>query len=380
MQIEDKVMGRVSNALIRTGKWSEGYGATGGNRRPGAAPAALPARPIRFPVRPRRHGDQQPEQTADHVECPAPAAAVPTTSPQTVGTDLTPGAAFTPGINTHNDTPQNHRSVFVGSQHQAPVAIPYDYKALRLSGPRVDPRITVLTGRDHEAIDRCQALAVRLFNLASKRGLRTILVTSAFEGEGKTTVASNLAVLMARSSDRRVLLIDGDGRRPSVAAAFGIVPRQGWSALLAGTADPGQAVFRLDPCGLYICADSRRISQGVGPGGRPPKQDEFSQAGLGAGAADALASSRPEDVIRELEQSFQLIVIDSPPILQFAEAQRLAAIADGTVLVVSASRTNHQAVADALKLVPKDRRIGIVLNQSDEQAEPSYYKSKRGGA
>jgi Mrp family chromosome partitioning ATPase len=96
-------------------------------------------------------------------------------------------------------------------------------------------------------------------------------------------------------------------------------------------------------------------------------QSECQQVRQGAfdNLADLMASRRPEELLAELKHQFDLIVIDCPSITDCAEVQRLALIADGTIFVVRAGYTHHRAVTDALKLVPREKRLGIVLNDSD---------------
>jgi Mrp family chromosome partitioning ATPase len=80
-----------------------------------------------------------------------------------------------------------------------------------------------------------------------------------------------------------------------------------------------------------------------------------------------------------LKRHFYVVIIDSPAIAEFADAQRLAVLADTTMLVVQAGRTSNAAVSDALKLIPKERRLGIVLNDSSIDEELAIHRqSKRG--
>ncbi|HEY6331005.1 MAG TPA: CpsD/CapB family tyrosine-protein kinase [Blastocatellia bacterium] len=250
---------------------------------------------------------------------------------------------------------------------------------ITLSPSRVNPAVVVLSGNDFAADEKYQTLAVRLFNLASKKALSTILVTSALEGEGKTTVAANLALVMARTSDRRVLLVDADTKRPSVASTFGIGdPVKGWAELIDGNCEPADAIHRIEPGGLYICADSppRGDINACSPDGQTTAASVKSGTLAPLPGTGMLASARPEMLLEALEKEFGFIIIDTPPILGFAEAQRLAAVADGTVVVVGAGRTNHGMVSDALKLIPKDRRLGIVLNQAAAEEESTYYGTR----
>jgi Mrp family chromosome partitioning ATPase len=405
-------MGRVTNALVKAGRWADRDG-NAGSAKWTVLDGGLPAGPVSDPL---SDGDER----GACAQNPFPAAAAtppPIRFPSRLTRNadlaaLSEDARWAPELTdeTSESAQANDHGVvdIYPSRHEpynlagpkanpaakAPAPQPYQEhrawptalitdrcKTISLSRGRLAPALTVLAGNDPFANEKYESLAVRLFNLASKRGLKTILVTSALEGEGKTTVASNLAVAMARSSDRRVLLIDGDSKRPSVAKTFGIAPVKGWRELVSGECDAADAIFRLKPGGLYVCADDI-LSLSRGTAENRNKQGVLKGPGVVSGQprtgpSGMLNSARPESLIEELKRHFGLIIIDTPPILGFADAQRLAAIADGAILVVSAGRTNHSAVADALKLIPKDRRLGIVLNQSNTEDESSYYGARK---
>ena len=236
----------------------------------------------------------------------------------------------------------------------------------------LDPHLSAVALTDDLASERYRTLAVRLINLASKRKLQTLLVTSAQEGEGKSTVAANLAWVMAKAGARRVLLLDADLRRPSAARALGINPNGGWLDMTEGRMKLEDAAVRLDPNSLYLLAPqaaSRKAGNGSADGA-PSSLDHVA-------ASEALTSSRVEELLKDLERHFDFIVIDAPPILEFADAQRLASIVDGSVMVVRAARTHYEMVTDALKLIPKDRRLGVVLNEAQIDEEIAYGKRKK---
>ena len=110
------------------------------------------------------------------------------------------------------------------------------------------------------------------------------------------------------------------------------------------------SIVRLDPNGLYVmtaCGANRKADS---------NDSELD---------DALASSQFEKMVAELAGYFDFIVIDAPTICGSIGAQQLAQIADGTIVVARAGRTHHSRVTGALELVPQERRLGIVLNESE---------------
>ena len=95
------------------------------------------------------------------------------------------------------------------------------------------------------------------------------------------------------------------------------------------------------------------------------------------GLDEALMSSRFEKLMAMLAARFDLVLIDAPAICDSAEAQQLAAIADGCVLVARACRTSHQRISEAVDLVPQERRLGIVLNECEIAEEAARRRGKR---
>jgi capsular exopolysaccharide synthesis family protein len=233
-------------------------------------------------------------------------------------------------------------------------------RRVHISSLKPNPHLAALADTDRLAGERYHTLAVRILGLRSRRELKTLLVTSAGQKEGKTTVALNLAWVLSKPSERRVLLLEADLRRPAICRLLGMAPGNGWLEVLTARSDVAGAVTRIDPNGLHLltaspCGDSRGSLN----------------------AAELLASSRLDEIISELREQFDFVIIDAPAISEFADAQRLASIADGTMMVARAGRTTNAAVTEALKLVPQDRRVGVVLNESDLQEELDQYRRNR---
>jgi protein-tyrosine kinase len=229
----------------------------------------------------------------------------------------------------------------------------------------VEPHLVAINGSDVLAAERYRTLAVRLLNMASQQNkkTKTLLITSAKQGEGKTTVATNLAWVMAKPGERRVLLIDAHVQNSSVCTRLNLKPQCGWLDVADGNSKFIDAAIRLDPNGLYVMSP-RKLENGL----------------TNTSTADVLTSSQIEKLFKELEQYFDFILIDAPAILDSADAQRIASIVDGTVMVTCAGRTNHTDVTDALKLIPKERRLGIVLNEARVEAEAGSNKRKKAKA
>ncbi|WP_162786729.1 polysaccharide biosynthesis tyrosine autokinase [Janibacter anophelis] len=170
---------------------------------------------------------------------------------------------------------------------------------------------------------------------------RSIVITSAKQGEGKSTVASNLATVLAEAGER-VVLVDADLRRSAVARAFDLDGSVGLSQVLAGTATLGDALQPSHTDGLEILA----------AGAVPPNPSEL------------LGSHRMEQLIEQLAQDY-FVVLDAPPLLPVTDAALLTRSADGAVIVVAAGKTHKEEVeraAAALRAVD-GKVLGAILNQ-----------------
>jgi succinoglycan biosynthesis transport protein ExoP len=186
--------------------------------------------------------------------------------------------------------------------------------------------------------------------------VRSIVVTSAASRDGKSTVASNLAVALAQAGNR-VLLVDGDLRRPSLHRLFEVSNRHGLTDLLLDTSRAiDEVALETSMPGLYV----------IPSGPQPPNPSEV------------LGSPRMRRVLGEMCEWADLVVLDSPPALAVADGVILSAIADGTLLVVrsgSTRRSLSQRVKEQLDHVGA-RLLGVVVNAAPRHSlNDGYYAS-----
>lgn len=176
-------------------------------------------------------------------------------------------------------------------------------------------------------------------------GGNLMMVTSSLSGEGKTFTSINLAFSMANERDYSVLLVDADVAKPHTSQMFGAGDEDG---LLDCLEDPGRSVRS-----LVIPTDIKNLS--ILPAGRPREN-----------ATELLASAAMENVCETLKRMSdrQLVILDSPPLLQTSEAKTLATLAGQVVMVVRAEETSREAVISALSTIDDDKAVNLVLNQA----------------
>ena len=158
--------------------------------------------------------------------------------------------------------------------------------------------------------------------------------------------------MLAQTEGVRALLIDSDLRRPCAAQYLGLHAPNGLSEVLAGQVKLEQAIIKLEPAGLYLL-----------PGGAA-RED----------VAEMLAGPTFSRLLKQVRTMFDYIIVDAPPMGVFSDANTLINRADGALLVVRANKTKYKAVERLLDGVPRERMLGVILNQAEEKmADEGYY-------
>ncbi len=172
--------------------------------------------------------------------------------------------------------------------------------------------------------------------------LRSIVLTSATASEGKTTVAAHLAMANA-DRGRRTLLVDGDLRRPGLHVRFGLSPKGGLSNVLTGEIDWQDAVLPIE--------------------GKPNLR--LLPSGPSSHRAADLIGPRLAELLDEFGKHYDLVILDSPPLLGFAECLQMATAADGVLIVTRAGVTTRKGVSAVVSTLARLRAnlLGVVLNQ-----------------
>lgn len=182
---------------------------------------------------------------------------------------------------------------------------------------------------------------------------RSLVVTSASPGEGKSTTASNLANVFAQAGTH-VSLVDGDLRRPSLHNIFAVKREEGLTNMLTAAG----------------ALNGHRPWQTVSP-----NLDVIASGPLPPRPADLLGSARMKDITAHLSAGSAMVIIDSPPVLAVTDAAILSTVADGVILVVDTARSKRRDLRRAREAIEGvgGRIVGIVINRLDKHGSGYYY-------
>ncbi len=176
--------------------------------------------------------------------------------------------------------------------------------------------------------------------LRGAEGSRVLVVTSATPGDGKSFFALNLAETFAADVDRRTLLIDADLRKPGLSRSLRPRPAAGLAEVLGQGVEWKLVLARLSTPPLAVL-----------PGGAPPPDP-----------VRLLSSARFRSLIEDLRREFQNIIVDTPPVVPFVDADIIGGVSDGAVLVVRSHWTPRSAYLRAVGSLGSTRVLGAVLN------------------
>jgi protein-tyrosine kinase len=212
--------------------------------------------------------------------------------------------------------------------------------------------------RPHETpAEEFRTLRTRLNHLQTLQPLHTVVVTSPSPAEGKTFSAVNLALAEAQLPEGMVLLGDFDLRRPAIHTLLQIDRAPGVSDYISGRCSFAEAVRRIEGLNLYVM-----------PAGSPVKNP-----------LELLNTRRAKGLFEELPRYFNWAIFDTPPLLFSADANLLASLADGLVLVVKIGSTSFDNLTRALQSLSENNVLGVVANgarASELYSKYTYYYSK----
>jgi len=208
--------------------------------------------------------------------------------------------------------------------------------------------------------EQFRKLRTHLLRLSLSRPVRTIMVTSATQSEGKSFVSANLAIGIANDLQLQALLVDCDLRNPTVSPMFGLGDTRGLSDYLIGEEDISNFLIKTELEKLSLI-----------PGGTMPDNP-----------VEIIGSRRMASMVEELKARYEnrFIIFDSTPLLATAEPGVLAKLVDGIIIVVRAGQTPRETVQQALGSLDKEKILGVVLNRVDFKSSAlfnRYFGSNR---
>lgn len=195
-----------------------------------------------------------------------------------------------------------------------------------------------------------RTLRSKLYGLRDLEPLKTVLITSASPGDGKSFIAANLAQIIVQQPGRRVLLIDADMRWSRLHLSFGAPAIPGLTEYLEGEADE-LAVMQRGPLeNLYFI-----------PGGRHA-----------ANPSELIANGRLNNLIQRISPLFDWIIVDSPPAMAVSDPRVISDMCDGVLLVVAADKGPYEIIQKTTQQFKGKRMLGVVLNRTESRNSYSY--------
>jgi capsular exopolysaccharide synthesis family protein len=210
--------------------------------------------------------------------------------------------------------------------------------------------------------EKFRALAVRLDDIRRQHELKSLQVTSSVINEGKSFVAANLAVTLAKYSGSKTLLIEGDLHRPTLASMFGLKDLQGLSDWWTGRNEElTRHMLRFTGTGLWFLPAGKACD-------RP---------------SEILRSAQLAEAFTELKGQFDWIVVDSTPMLPVIDANLWSRLVDGTLLVVREGIAPLKALKKGLQSLDRPKLIGVVVNEASDfdqlDYDGQYYGARKYG-
>jgi protein-tyrosine kinase len=218
---------------------------------------------------------------------------------------------------------------------------PIDHLVAFLSPPIIDVNVA--------AMEQCRIIRTRLREIVQAKEIRSLMVTSAIQGEGKTTIATNLAFALSQIQNMKILLVDADFRRPYIANFLKITGHRGLDQLLLGKASFENICLKITP-----------------------SLDVITTASLTEDSAELLHGERMKTFLSEASSRYSLVLLDSPPLFPIVDAQVLAQLVHAAVLVIKAGTTPFDLARQGADLL-KPKLIGSILNGVERLPATGYY-------
>jgi capsular exopolysaccharide synthesis family protein len=230
-----------------------------------------------------------------------------------------------------------------------PIGTPTDANCLKVPAERVlhpspspEQRLVALADPNSQGAEMFRVLATRLAHMQAKRRLQKLLITSSVGDEGKSVVAVNLALTLARRHNARTLLIEADLRRPGASALLTDSPLRGISDWDAGELALEDSLYQVNDLPLWFLSAGQGIQEPL----------------------PLLESDRFAKMLDTISSSFDWVLLDSTPMLPMADSTSLSRLCDGVLVVVREGFTRRKVLDKALESIETPKLLGVVFNQA----------------
>jgi capsular exopolysaccharide synthesis family protein len=202
------------------------------------------------------------------------------------------------------------------------------------------------------AVEAYRTLRTRLVKQQTRTGSRSLVVTGSTQGEGKTLTAFNLALCYAKIENWPVLLVDADLRTRGLSNLAGDPESPGLAEILEKDCSYQSAILRTDVASLYVLPAGETTSS----------------------PSELFSGPRWKEFMGWAAESFRLVLIDSPPALNLADFELIAARCESVMVVARARKTEREALTKVLAQVDPRKMAGVIFNAAEEPADNGYYR------
>lgn len=228
------------------------------------------------------------------------------------------------------------------------------FKTLKVTLPLYS-RLVCLTEPESPATEAFRLLGVRLRHLRKDRSFKKILITSTVPQEGKSTITANLACTLATGAWQNILLLEGDVRRPSLSQIFGVGTLPGLCDFLQDKQSLIPSIYRLEGPGFWFLPAGNHTTNPL----------------------EILQSSKLTSLMERLGEWFDLVLIDSPPVLPLADTSLWTRAAEGIVLITRQGTTERRQLERGLEALDSQKLLGVIMNSSTNSSDHEYYYYSR---
>ncbi|MBI5742157.1 MAG: polysaccharide biosynthesis tyrosine autokinase [Nitrospirae bacterium] len=213
--------------------------------------------------------------------------------------------------------------------------------------------LVTITRPDSPVAEEYRRLKSMLIRETKEDFLNTVMITSSVDSEGKSLTALNLAITLAQEIDHSILLIDADMRKPMIHKYLGITYEYGLADYLTRDMDLSEILVKTGIGNLMFL-----------PAGRGPENP-----------VELLSSDKMKALVKEVKHRYmdRYVIIDTPPILPFADAITLGEFVDGVIFVIREGRAHKNSIENAVNLLKESRILGVVFNHASVENLDGHY-------